>query len=97
MTREWQRVEGENGTYIICVLDFSEDEIEYRLETGYSWLDTTVDTYDYKVVSGNIIKVNIYGDEWETVTVEFSGDKDMITVSPALTSVDDEEVWFDLY
>lgn len=94
LMRDWQTVEGEDGSYILCILDFSEDEIEYKLETGYAWMDMTVDTYDYKVISGNKIKVNMYGDDWETVTVEFNEDKTMMTVSPALTSVDDEEQWF---
>ena len=34
LERGWCKVEGEEGAYILCVLDFSEDEIEYRLETG---------------------------------------------------------------
>ncbi len=94
LMRDWQTVEGEDGSYIFCILDFSEDEIEYKLETGYAWMDMTVDTYEYKVISGNKIKVKMYGDDWETVTVKFNDDKSMMTVSPALTSVDDEEQWF---
>lgn len=94
LMRDWQTVEGDDGAYILCILDFSEDEIEYKLETGYAWMDMTVDTYEYKVISGNKIKVKMYGDDWETVTVEFNEEKSMMTVSPALTSVDDEEQWF---
>lgn len=94
LMRDWQTVEGEDGANILCILDFSEDEIEYKLETGYAWMDMTVDTYEYKVISGNKIKVKMYGDDWETVTVEFNEEKSMMTVSPALTSVDDEEQWF---
>lgn len=94
LMRDWQTIEGEDGAYILCILDFSEDEIEYKLETGYAWMDMTVDTYEYKVISGNKIKVKMYGDDWETVTVEFNDEKSMMTVSPALTSVDDEEQWF---
>ena len=96
LMRDWQTVEGDDGAYILCILDFSENEIEYKLETGYAWMDMTVDTYEYKVISGNKIKVKMYGDDWETVTVEFNDDKSMMTVSPALTSVDDEEHWFNL-
>ena len=68
LMRGWSRLEGDSGSYIDCILDFSDDEIEYRLETGYSWMDTTVATYDYKVISGNKIKVLRYGDEWEKNT-----------------------------
>lgn len=94
LMRGWQNVEGEDGAYILCILDFSEDEIEYRLETGYSWMDMTVATYEYKVISGNKMKVKMYGDNWETVTVEFNKDKTIMTVSPALTSIDDKEKWY---
>lgn len=94
LMRDWEKVEGDKGSYIICILDFSDDEIEYRVETGYRWMDTTIATYDYKVVSGNKIKVNRFGNDWETVEIEFNDDKTMMTVTPALTSVDDEEQWF---
>ena len=87
-------IEGDNGSYILCILDFSDDEIEYKLETGYAFLNTTVATYKYNVVSGNKIKVNRFGDEWETFTVEFTDDKARMTVSPALTSIDDKEQWY---
>lgn len=96
LMRDWYNVEGEEGSYILCVLDFSDNEIEYRVETSFAWMDTTIATYDYKVVSGNKIKVLRYGDDWETITVEFSDDKRAMTVSPALTSVDKIEVWFNV-
>lgn len=94
LMRDWEDIEGDNGSYILCILDFSDDEIEYKLETGYAFLNTTVATYKYKVVSGNKIKVNRFGDEWETFTVEFTDDKARMTVSPALTSVDNKEHWY---
>lgn len=94
LMRDWEDIEGDNGSYILCILDFSDDEIEYKLETGYAFLNTTVATYKYKVVSGNKIKVNRFGDEWETFTVEFTDDKARMTVSPALTSIDDKEQWY---
>ena len=54
------------------MLDFSEKEVEYRLETGYAWMDTSLATYDYKVISGNKIKVLRYGDDLETFSIEFN-------------------------
>lgn len=95
LMRDWQNIEGENGSYILCILDFSEDEIKYRIETGYSWMNMTIGTYEYKVINGNTIKVKQYG-EWENITVKFNDDKTMMTLTPALTSVDDEEEWFNL-
>lgn len=95
LMRDWQNVEGEGDSYILCILDFSEDEIKYKIETGYSWMDTTLGTYEYKVISGNTIKVKQYG-EWEKITVKFNDDKTMMTLTPALTSVDDKEEWFDM-
>lgn len=93
LMRDWQYVEGENGSYILCILEFSEDDITYRVETGYSWMDMTIGTYEYKVINGNTIKVKQYG-EWKKIKVKFDDDKTMMTLSPALTSVDDKEMWF---
>ena len=96
LMRDWYKVEGEEGSYILCVLDFSDKEVEYRLETGYVWMDTTIATFDYKAISGNKIKVLRYGDDWETITIEFNDDKTVMTASPALTSVDNTEFWVNL-
>lgn len=93
LKRDWEFIDGDEDSYIICILDFSDNEIEYRVETGFAWMDTTLATFDYKVVSGNKIKVKRYGNE-EIFTIEFNDDKSMMTVRPALTSVDDVEYWF---
>lgn len=95
LMRGWNNVEGENGAYILCILDVSEDKIKYRIETGYSWLDTTIGTYEYKPINGNKIKVKQYG-EWRKITVKFNDEKNIMTLTPALTSVDDKEEWFNL-
>lgn len=58
--------------------------------------DTTVATYDYKVISGNKMKVLRYGDDWETITVEFNDEKTVMITSPALTSTDAREIWVHL-
>ena len=92
LLRDWYKVEGEGSSAIICVLDFSDKKVEYRLETGYSWMDTSVATYEYKVISKNKVKIKQYG-EWETITVKFNDDKSVMTVSPAITSIDDTEIW----
>lgn len=93
LMRDWENVKGENGSYILCILDFSEDEIEYRVETEYFWLDTTIGTLEYKVIGGNTIKVKQY-EKWKKITVKFNDDKTMMTLTPALTNVDDKEEWF---
>ena len=36
------------------------NEIDYRVETGYKWIDTKIATFEYKVISGNKIKVNTF-------------------------------------
>lgn len=93
LKKDWEFIDGDEDSYVICILDFSENEIEYRVETGFSWMDSTLATFEYKVVSGDKIKVKRYGNE-ETFTIEFNDDKSMMTVRPALTSVDDVEYWF---
>ena len=67
---------------------------QYRLETGYGWLDTTVFTEKYKVVSRNKIKVQMFGENWETYAIEFNDDKTVMTISPAMTSTDESENWY---
>lgn len=94
LLRDWSTIEGSNGVYIDRILDFSEDEIEYRVETGYAWMDTTIATLPYKVISGNKIKVNSIEDKWEKITVEFDEEKEMMILSPGITSMDDRELWF---
>lgn len=93
LSGEWKYVYEEK---IIKVLDFSDGQVEYRLETGYSWLDTTVTQGNYKVVGKNKIKMNITGDKYETYTIQFNDDKDVLTVTPAITNSDQEEVWYSL-
>ena len=94
LLRDWSRIEGENGAYIDCILDFSEDEIEYKIETGYYWLDETIRTYNYRVISGNKIEVEVIDDYWETIEIDFNSDKTMMIMTPALTSIDSSENWF---
>lgn len=90
LVKEWYALEDS----IIKVLDIEDDKIEYRLETGYSWLDTSLGSYDWKVISGNKIKVNRFGDEYETYTIELNDDRNVLTISPAFTSTDDSETWY---
>lgn len=90
LTKEWYYTDGT----IIKVLDIDDDEMEYRLETGYSWMDTSMDTYKWKPVGRNKIKINIYKDSYETFTIEFNDDKTSFKISPAITSTDDSERWY---
>ena len=90
LQKDWLDTDGT----ILKVLEFSDDEVEYRLETGYGWLDTTLFTEKYKVVSGNKIKVQIFGENWETYAIEFNDDKTVMTISPAMTSTDESENWY---
>lgn len=93
LMRDWSRVdESEYTTYVKCVLDFSEDEIEYYIQMPLS-SNATITTYKYKV-AGNKLLVMRSGDQWETFDVEFNEDKSMMTVTPALTSADNSEFWY---
>lgn len=90
LQKDWLDTDGT----ILKVLEFSDDEVEYRLETGYGWLDTTLFTEKYKVVSGNKIKVQMFGENWETYAIEFNDDKTVMTIFPAMTSTDESENWY---
>lgn len=82
-----------DGT-IIKVLDVKDESIEYRLETGYSWMDTTLGKYNWKVASGNTIKVDLAGTGYRTYTIQFNDDKNVMKISPALTSTASSETWY---
>lgn len=92
LMKEWYDADGT----ILKVLEFDDDEAEYRLETGYTWMDTSLFREKYKVVSGDTFRIQRFGDKWETYKVEFNDDKTVMTVSPAITSVDASEKWYDL-
>ena len=64
------------------------------VETGYSWMDMSMGTYDWKPAGKNKIKIKMYQDKYETYTIEFNDDKTSFKISPAITSVDDNEQWY---
>ena len=72
-------------------LDFSKDKIEYNFISGYSWLNSTIADYDYKIISPSKIKI-----KGKTYKIEFNEDKTMMTITPALTSADSSEDWFNV-
>ena len=78
---------------IIKVLDISGDEIEYRLETGYEWLNMTAAVFDWKPAFGNKVKIRL-GDTQRTYRVQFNKDKDVMTLYPALTEASAFETWY---
>lgn len=92
LTRTWHATDGT----ILQVLEVSDDEMEYSLQTGYSWLDSSLATWEWKPVSSTSFKVKIAGETWVTHEVEFSDDGDAMIVRPALTSSDASEVWVDI-
>lgn len=88
-TIDWSRVEvGENETYYTLRLDFNKDTIDYDFDSFY--IDENIAVYDYEVISGNQIKVNGV----EVITIEFSDDMFVMTMTPALTSIDSSEFWY---
>ncbi len=89
LMRDWSRVESNDGSYYTLELDFSEDEIEYDFNSSY--FDKNIYTYEYKVVSRNKIKIEDYDEVFE---IEFNDDKTMMIVTPAITSSDSSENWF---
>ena len=89
LVREWCAAEDS----IIKVLDIKDDKMEYRLETGHSWMDTSLGIFDWKPISRNKIKIKRFS-EYETFTIEFNDNKDMLIISPAVTNSDDSETWY---
>lgn len=88
--KDWSRFEtGDSDSLYKLELDFSQDEIDYNFISSYSFLNTTLATFEYKVVSPSEIEVNN-----TKYKIEFDDDKTMMTITPALTSTDSSEYWF---
>lgn len=92
LLRDWYYAdETSYGTSYMLELDFSDDSVEYNFVSVY--LTQTIATMDYKVVAPNKIS---YGTYDRVVTVSFNSDKTMMTFTPAMTSTDSSENWFNL-
>lgn len=88
LLRDWSRVESNDGTYYTLILDFDEDEIEYNFDSTY--VDRTIATYDYEVISGDTIRVEGFGE----VKVKFNDDETMMTFTPSITDTEPSQNWF---
>lgn len=90
LLRDWTNVEkGSSGAYYTLKLDFSEEDIKYSFESQY--INRTIATYDYEILSKDTIKIENRDKEY---TIEFNDAKTMMTITPALTSSDAKEYWF---
>jgi hypothetical protein len=88
LEKEWMDTDGT----ILKILEFDDGKLEYRIETGYSWLDSTLFTSDYTIVSGNQIQIKEYSDK--KFTIEFNDEKNVMTISPAITKAEFSENWY---
>ena len=91
LLRGWSRVEQDDDTYYELELDFSEDSVDYNFHSKFAWLDTTIITLEYKVISGNRIKILDYDKEFQ---IEFNEDRTCFKVTPSLTNSDAYEFWY---
>lgn len=90
LLRDWSRVEtGDSGTTYKVELDFSKDKIDYNFISSYAFLNSTITTFDYKIISPSKIKVKD-----KTYKIKFNEDKSSFTITPALTSTDSSETWY---
>ncbi len=88
-TIDWSRVEqGDSDTYYTLRLDFDGKEIEYDFDSYY--IDQNIAVYDYEVISGDEIRI----DGYKIIKIDFSDDMFVMTMTPALTSVDSAEFWY---
>jgi hypothetical protein len=79
------------GTSYMLELDFSDDSVEYNFVSVY--ITQTIATLDYKVFAPN---KKSYGPYDRVITISFNSDKTMMTFTPAMTSTDSSEYWFNL-
>lgn len=82
------------GDSITKVLEIQDGEIEYRAETEFDWLNTTIGVYEWKAISGNKIKIKHDNDVSVIYTVKFTDGKTIMTITPAVTSANPSEIWF---
>ena len=68
--------------------NFSDKSIDYNFDGGYL-VKSKIKTYNYNIVGYNKIKINN-----TTYTITFNDEKNMMTITPALTSTDSYENWF---
>ncbi|MGN1318062.1 MAG: zinc-ribbon domain-containing protein [Lachnospirales bacterium] len=78
---------------ITKVLDIDDDTLEYRIETGFSFLDTSMGTFKWETDGKNKIKIKLY-DNYKTYTVDINDKGDVLTISPALTDNSQSETWY---
>ena len=97
LLRDWERVEAsdENPDVMYTLkLDFEENTYDYIFDSFF--ITSTISSSTYKVTSPNTIVTNPGTILESTHTVEFNSTKDMMTITPALTSVATSEDWFNL-
>jgi len=90
LLKDWQRVEkGSSGSYYTLELDFDETTINYNFNSVYSWLNSTLKKYDYKVINSHKLVIDD-----KKYKIEFNEDKTMMTITPSLTDLKEKEYWF---
>lgn len=90
LLEDWERNEsGDNGSTYTLELDFSETKIDYNFHSIFSWLDSTLKTYNYKIINSHQLEIdnNIY-------EITFNKDKTMMTITPSLTDSNKSKNWF---
>lgn len=75
-------------------LKAEDGKLEYDFVSGqFPDVTETLYTYTYRAKSGTRLLVEYAGGGTKTVLVGFSADGKTMTLTPAITSAEDEEVW----
>lgn len=90
LVKEWYAI----ADPLILVLDIDENYIEYRSEGAYIG-SNTIGYFKWKPAGKNKIKVDRFG-EYETFTVSFSDDGEVLAISPDITATDEIKFWVHL-
>lgn len=87
LMRGWSRVEeSSGGAYYRLVLDFDEDTVDVNFEAAAIFgLDKRLASLEYKVISGNKIKILDFDEEF---TIEFDKEHESFRITPALVDTD---------
>lgn len=94
LMRGWSRVEeSSGGAYYRIVLDFDEDTVDVNFETAAIFdMNERLATFEYKVISGNKIKILDFDEEF---TIKFDKEHESFKMTPALVDTDYHyEYWY---
>lgn len=90
LMRDWEVNNVNQSKYYEKELDFSDKTINYKYVSKDADIVENIDTFTYKVISSDEIKIDGKG----KYKIEFNDDKNIMTVKPGIIENTDFEFWY---